>query len=150
MDSTLFLKPLLPEPGVLTVRSPNEEEAKDLAYGRKIAREIARLDLGQSLVVRRQACLAVEAMEGTDAVIRRASELAGGRPITVVKVSKPNQDMRFDVPVIGLPTVQLMAEAHATALAIDAYKTLLLDRDILISLANQHNISIVAMDPSLD
>ena len=94
MDSTLFLKPLLPDPGVLTERSPNQDEARDITYGRRIAREIARLDLGQTLVIRDQACVAVEAMEGTDAVIRRAAELAEGQPITVVKVSKPNQDMR--------------------------------------------------------
>jgi DUF1009 family protein len=150
VDSTLFLEPLLPKPGVLTERSPNSGEAKDIDYGRRTAREIARLDLGQTLVVRNQACVAVEAMEGTDAVIRRAAELAGGQPIVVVKVSKPNQDMRFDVPVVGLPTVALMAEVNASALAIDAYKTLLIDRDSLIALANQRGICIVAMDPSQD
>lgn len=150
MDSTLFLKPLLPDPGVLTERSPNQDEAKDIAYGRRIAREIARLDLGQTLVIRGQACVAVEAMEGTDAVIRRAAELAEGQPITVVKVSKPNQDMRFDVPVIGVPTVELMAEVNASALAIDACKTLLIDRDKLIAIANQRDICIVALDPSQD
>jgi hypothetical protein len=89
-------------------------------------------------------------MEGTDAVIRRAAELAGGQPIVVVKVSKPSQDMRFDVPVVGLPTVALMAEVNVSALAIDAYRTLLIDRDSLIALANQHRICIVAMDPSQD
>lgn len=144
LDSTLFLKPLLPEPGVLTRRPPSEEEEKDILYGRQIAQEIARLDLGQTIVVREQACIAVEAMEGTDAVIRRAAELAGQRPITVVKVSKPNQDMRFDVPVIGLPTIQLMAEVNATAMAIDAHKTLVMDREKVIELADQRQISISA------
>ena len=147
IESTTFLEPLLPQPGVLTDRAPNESEAKDIEYGRRIAREIARLDIGQSVVVRDQACVAVEAMEGTDDVIRRAAALAGRQPITVVKVSKPKQDMRFDVPVVGLPTVELMVETNATALAIDAYRTLLIDRDKLVAAANAHQISIVAYAP---
>ncbi len=150
LDSTVFLKPLLPEPGVLTERRPTEEEEKDIQYGRKIAREIARLDLGQTLVIRDQACIAVEAMEGTDAVIRRAASLTGNQRISVIKVGKPNQDMRFDVPVIGLPTVRLMAEVNASVLAIDAHKTLLIDRDPLIEFANQQKICVIAMDPSRD
>jgi DUF1009 family protein len=105
------------------------------------------MDIGQSIVVRDRACVAVEAMEGTDAVIRRAAAITGNQRITVIKVSKPNQDMRFDVPVIGLPTVQLMAEVNASALAIDARKTLLIDRDKLVDFANQHNISLVAFEP---
>ena len=147
MESTAFLKPLLPEPGVLTVRAPNESETKDIEYGRRIAREIARMDIGQSVVVRDQACVAVEAMEGTDDVIRRAASLAGHQPITVIKVSKPRQDMRFDVPVVGLPTVELMGQTNATALAIDAHKTLLIDRDKIIAFADAHQISIVACEP---
>jgi hypothetical protein len=147
IDSTTFLKPLLPEPGVLTSRAPDDSESQDIAYGRTIAREIARLDLGQTLVVRNQACIAVEAMEGTDAVIRRAALLTGNQRTTVIKVSKPHQDMRFDVPVIGVPTVELMAEVNASALAIDAQKTLLIDRDKLIAYANQHRISITACSP---
>ena len=147
MESTAFLKPLLPGPGVLTARVPNEAESKDIDYGRRIAREIARMDIGQSVVVRDQACVAVEAMEGTDDVIRRAASLAGNQPITVVKVSKPKQDMRFDVPVVGLPTVELMAEMNATALAIDAHKTLLIDRAKVVAFADAHQISIVAYDP---
>jgi DUF1009 family protein len=145
LDSTTFLKPLLPGPGVLTTRCPNEPESKDITYGRNIARELARLDLGQTVVVRDQACVAVEAMEGTDAVIRRAAALTGNKRMTVIKVSKPNQDMRFDVPVIGLPTLELMAEVNASALAIDAHKTLLLERDQLISFADQHQIAITAL-----
>jgi DUF1009 family protein len=146
LESTAFLEPLLPEPGVLTLRVPDEAESKDIAYGRRIAREIARMDIGQSIAVRDQACVAVEAMEGTDAVIRRAAAITGNQRITIIKVSKPNQDMRFDVPVIGLPTVQLMAEVNASALAIDARKTLLIDRDKLVDFANQHDISIVAFE----
>lgn len=150
IDSTTFLGPLLPQPGVLTERSPNEEESKDIQYGRRIAREIARLDIGQSVVVREQACVAVEAMEGTDAVIRRAAEVTGNQRITVVKVSKPKQDMRFDVPVIGLPTVELMARMNASALAIDAYKTLVLDQEKLLRFANDHGISISAYRPETE
>jgi UDP-2,3-diacylglucosamine hydrolase len=150
IDSTTFLGPLLPQPGVLTDRSPNEEESKDIQYGRRIAREIARLDIGQSVVVREQACVAVEAMEGTDAVIRRAAEVTGNQRITVVKVSKPKQDMRFDVPVIGLPTVELMARVNASALAIDAYKTLVLDQEKLLRFANDHGISISAYRPETE
>ena len=147
IDSTAFLKPLIPEPGVLTRRSPSDSEFKDIQYGRRIAKEMARMDIGQSVVVRHQACVAVEAMEGTDAAIRRAAGLIGNQPVTVIKVSKPRQDMRFDVPVVGVPTLRLMAEVHASALAIDAQKTLLLDRAELIKVADQHGIVIVAFDP---
>jgi UDP-2,3-diacylglucosamine hydrolase len=147
MESTAFLKPLLPEPGVLTNRVPDEAESKDMAYGRQIALEIARFDIGQSVVVRDQACVAVEAMEGTDAVIRRAASITGNQRMTVIKVSKPNQDMRFDVPVVGLPTVKLMSEVNASALAIDAHKTLLIDRQKIIDFANERNISVVAFQP---
>ena len=147
IDSTAFLKPLIPEPGVLTRRSPSDSEIKDIHYGRRVAKEMARMDIGQSVVVREQACVAVEAMEGTDATIRRAAGLAGNQPVTVIKVSKPRQDMRFDVPVVGVPTLRLMAEVHATALAIDAQKTLLLDRMELIRVADRHRIAIVAFDP---
>jgi len=147
IDSTAFLQPLLPEPGLLTQRSPDDEERKDIEYGRRIAREIARLDLGQTIVVRGQACVAIEAMEGTDAVIRRAAEITGHQRTTVIKVSKPNQNMRFDVPVIGLPTVQLMASVNASALAMDARKTLLIDRDQLLEFSNRNGLSISACLP---
>ena len=147
IDSTAFLKPLIPGPGVLTRRSPSDSELKDIRYGRRIAREMARMDIGQSVVVRDQACVAVEAMEGTDATIRRAAGLTGNQPVTVIKVSKPRQDMRFDVPVVGVPTLRLMAEVRASALAIDAHKTLLLDRTELIGIADRHRIAIVAFDP---
>jgi len=147
LDSTTFLKPLLPDPGVLTSRAPDEAETKDIIYGRKIACEIARMDLGQTLVVRDQACVAIEAMEGTDAVIRRAADLTRNQRTTVIKVSKPNQDMRFDIPVIGLPTLKLMSEVNATALAIDAYRTLLIDRQSLLAFADQQRITISAFPP---
>ncbi|MYC83336.1 MAG: LpxI family protein [Acidobacteria bacterium] len=147
IDSTVFLKPLIPDPGVLTRRSPSDSEIKDIHYGRRIAREMARMDIGQSVVVRHQACVAVEAMEGTDATIRRAAGLTGNQPVTVIKVSKPRQDMRFDVPVIGVPTLRLMAEVRASALAVDARRTLLLDRTELIGVADRHRIAIVAFDP---
>lgn len=147
IDSTVFLKPLIPEAGVLTRRSPSETEIKDIQYGRRIAKEMARMDIGQSVVVSDQACVAVEAMEGTDATIRRAASLTENQLITVIKVSKPRQDMRFDVPVIGVPTLRLMAEVHASALAIDAEKTLLLDRSELIEVADRHEITIAAFNP---
>jgi len=146
MDSTAFLRPLLPEPGVLTRRQPSEEEKKDLDYGYKIARELGRLDLGQSVVVCDGACVAIEAMEGTDAIIERAAGLVNGRALRVVKLAKPNQDLRFDVPVIGPATVRLMARLKASALAIEARKTLMIDRDELIGVADRENVTIVAME----
>jgi len=142
-NSTLFLQPLLAEEGVLTLRTPNEDELHNIAYGLKIARELGRLDLGQSVVVAGQACVALEAMEGTDAVIRRAAQLAKGQPLTVVKVAKKAQDMRFDVPVIGIPTIETMRECGATALSIDAAKTLVFDREQLLATANEAGITIV-------
>src|SRR2546429_9986515 len=125
VDSTLRLNPLLPEAGVLTRRAPNEHEAEDIAYGRALAQQIAGMDIGQTVVIADKACVAVEAMEGTDQVIARAGRIAPGRPLVVVKVSKPGQDMRFDVPVIGLATVEHMRDSGATALAVDAGRTLL-------------------------
>ena len=148
VDSTLFLKPLLPEAGVLTHRAPDEEEVADMAYGLGIARHIASMDIGQTVVVSSQACVAVEAMEGTDETIARAARIAAGKPLVVAKVSKPKQDMRFDVPVVGLPTIGAMKAAGATALAIDAERTLLFDRDALIQAANDANISIQAFPPA--
>lgn len=147
IDSTVFLRPLIPDPGVLTKRSPSDPENRDIQYGRKIAQEIARLDIGQSVVVRDQACIAVEAMEGTDDMLRRASSMAVNQRLTLIKVSKPNQDMRFDVPVVGLPTIRLMIEANASALAIDAGQTLLFDRNNLIKLADENGITISAFRP---
>lgn len=147
VDSTLFLKPLLPEAGVLTRRAPNEQEAEDIAYGRGLAHQIAGMDIGQTVVISDRACVAVEAMEGTDEVVARASRIAAGKPLVVVKVSKPAQDMRFDVPVVGLPTVEQMRVAGATALAVDAGRTLLFDKTKLIEAADAAGIAIQAFPP---
>ena len=147
VDSTAFLKPLLPEPGLLTRRAPTAEEAADIEYGRSIARVIAGLDLGQTVVVRDRACVAIETMEGTDETIERAARLAGGQRIAVIKVSKPGQDMRFDVPVVGPPTVEVMKRSGATALAVDARRTLLIDRAAMIAAADAAGISIQAFEP---
>ena len=144
VDSTLFLKPLLPDAGVLTKRSPSSEEAADIEYGLQVARHIAGMDIGQTVVISDRACVAVEAMEGTDETIARAARFAEGKKLVVVKVSKPGQDMRFDVPVVGLPTVESMKKAGATALAIDATRTLLFDREKLVKLADEAGIAIQA------
>jgi hypothetical protein len=144
IDSTAFLGPLLPKTGVLTARAPDEAERADIAYGREIAQRIAGLDLGQTVVIRDRACIAIEAMEGTDETIERAGRIAGGQRLAVVKVSKPKQDMRFDVPVIGRKTIDVMKQANATALAIDAGRTLLFERDNLIRAANDAGIAIEA------
>jgi DUF1009 family protein len=181
VDSTYFLKDYLPAPGTLTRREPEQREQEDIDYGLGVAHEIARLDLGQTIVVRSRACVAIEAMEGTDATIRRAGELVqskrasmsdssvepkkegrlgalassimrGRRPelrggrLTVVKIAKPDQDMRFDVPVIGLSTIEAMIDSGATCLCITAGKTLMFDRDEMIALADRNNITIVARD----
>src|ERR671927_893575 len=143
IDSTYFIKDHLPAEGVLTRRAPDERERGDIEDGLEVAREIARLDLGQTIVVRSRACVAVEAMEGTDETVRRAGRLAKGR-LTVVKVAKPNQDMRFDVPVVGVPTIETMAEAGATCLCITAGKTLIFDREEMLALANRRRITVVA------
>jgi DUF1009 family protein len=154
ISSTSYLEPLLARPGVLTRRKPTEAELKDIDYGRRVARHLAQYDIGQTVVIAEAACVAVEAMEGTDATIVRAGEImssaaVGGdsalsRNLTVVKVAKPNQDMRFDVPVIGLKTIETMALARATCLAIDAGKCLFLDGDKIIAAADQAGIAVVA------
>ena len=155
ISSTAYLEPLIARPGVLTARAPDEEELKDIAYGRTVANAIAAYDLGQTVVIAAQACVAVEAMEGTDATIARAGALldAGGqsheattlrRALTVVKVAKPNQDMRFDVPVVGVTTIHAMRQAGATCLALQAGKTLLFDPANIIAAANAASIVIVA------
>jgi DUF1009 family protein len=153
ISSTHYLEPLLAKAGVLTQRAPTEEESKDIAYGRTVAHGIATYDLGQTVVIAAQACVAVEAMEGTDATIARAGALfrALGDPastlsrtLTVVKVAKPNQDMRFDVPVIGTATIEAMIRANATCLAIEAGRTLLFDAAAIVALANQSGIAVVA------
>ncbi len=143
IDSTTFLQPSLASAGVMTRRAPTKDELGDMEYGLAIAREIARLDLGQTLCVKDRAVVAIEAMEGTDRVIARSGELTRGRAFVVIKVAKPNQDMRFDVPVIGVPTIANMQQAGATAIRVTANRTLLFDKDELLKLADHHRISVV-------
>jgi DUF1009 family protein len=152
MSSTAFLEPLLASAGVMTRRTPDEAERGDIEYGLRVARGIAGFDLGQTVVIAAAACVAVEAMEGTDATIARAGELfktldAGAstldRRLTVVKVAKPNQDMRFDVPVVGVPTISAMQAAGATCLCVEAGRTLLFDREAMVAAADAAGIAIV-------
>jgi DUF1009 family protein len=154
ISSTQYLEPLLAKAGVLTRRKPDEQEQKDIEYGRTVALAIAGYDLGQTVVIAAQACVAVEAMEGTDATIARAGELfrtldSGestlNRSLTVVKVAKPNQDMRFDVPVIGVATIEAMKAAGATCLAVEAERTLMFDPAAILKTADEAGIAIVAM-----
>jgi DUF1009 family protein len=142
MDSTSLLKPLLARPGVLTERAPTDDERKDFEFGYRMADAIAALDIGQTIAVKHQAVVAVEAMEGTDEVIGRAGHLAGPG-FRVVKVAKPNQDMRFDVPVVGIATIHAMRVAGANALSVDAGSTLMLDGGAMIASANEAGITIV-------
>ncbi len=139
-----YLKPLLPHKGVLTRRQPTDEEWKDITFGHGIARSIAGLDIGQTVVVKHQAVLAVEALEGTDQAILRAGELGRG-DVVVVKVAKPRQDFRFDVPVVGVNTVATLKRARATVLAVEAGKTILLSREQVIAQADEANLSLVAI-----
>ena len=143
-DSTLLLKDLLAEEGVLTKRRPANEEMRDLDYGRQIAAALAAHDIGQSVAVAERACVAVEAMEGTDAMLRRAASLAEGKPLRLVKASERRKHLLFDVPVIGPPTIAVMLETGTTAMAIDAGNTLLIDREELIARADDARIAIVA------
>jgi DUF1009 family protein len=152
ISSTAYLEPLLAKAGVMTTREPSEAELRDIAYGVEVARGIAGFDLGQTVVVAAQACVAVEAMEGTDATIARAGELfrtldAGdstlSRALTVVKVAKPNQDMRFDVPVVGVATIKAMREAGATCLCVEVARTLLFDLAAMVRMADEAGISMV-------
>ncbi len=142
MDSTALLRPLLAKPGVLTKRMPSDEESRDFEFGYPMADAIAGLDIGQTIAVKDRAVVAVEAMEGTDEVIGRAGGLAG-QGVRIIKVAKPRQDMRFDVPVVGIATIQAMRAAGASALSIDAGKTLVLDGDAVIASANDADIVIV-------
>jgi hypothetical protein len=152
-NSTALLEPLLAKAGVLTKRSPSEQESKNVEYGRAVARHLAQYDIGQTVVVAESACVAVEAMEGTDETIERAGRIMKSlegdastlsRALTVVKIAKPSQDMRFDVPVIGIKTIDVMRAAGATCLAIDAGKCLLLDGDAVIAAADAAGIAIVS------
>jgi UDP-2,3-diacylglucosamine hydrolase len=155
MSSTELLEPMLAPEGVLTTRRPSDSEQTNITYGRAVANHLARFDIGQTVIIAEAACVAVEAMEGTDATILRAGEIMKSpalghepstlsRALTVVKVAKPNQDMRFDVPVIGVHTIETMMLAGATCLALDAGRCLLLDKDLMLSVANEAGICIVA------
>jgi DUF1009 family protein len=152
-NSTSLLEPLLATQGVLTRRAPREQEQQNIEYGRGVARQLAQFDIGQTVVIAEAACVAVEAMEGTDATIERAGQLMGSleadsstlsRALTVIKAAKPNQDMRFDVPVIGVKTIEVMRNAGATCLALDAGKCLLLDGAAILEAADAAGIAIVA------
>jgi DUF1009 family protein len=152
LSSTAFLEPMLAPAGVLTERAPDATERGDIEYGLRVARGIAGFDLGQTVVIAAGACVAVEAMEGTDATIARAGEIFRtleqeastlGRKLTVVKVAKPNQDMRFDVPVVGVPTIDAMRTAGATCLCVEAGRTLLFDREAMVAAANAAGIAIL-------
>ena len=144
---------MLVRPGILTRRAPTEQEQKDIEYGRAVARQLAQHDIGQTVVIAESACVAVEAMEGTDATIERAGQIMRSlhgeastlsRALTVVKIAKPNQDMRFDVPVIGVKTIEVMQAAGASCLAVDAGKCLLLDGQKVIDAANAAGVAITA------
>jgi len=144
LSSTLFLEEALPKKGTLTKRSPNFLEWEDIYFGFDLAKEIAYLDIGQTVAVKHKAVVAVEALEGTDNLIRRAGKI-GGKGIVVVKVSKPKQDLRFDIPVVGLNTVKNLIKISASCLAIEAEKTLFIDQACSVALADQKNLSIVAL-----
>jgi hypothetical protein len=152
-SSTALLEPLLAKPGVLTKRAPSDQELKNIEYGRTVARGLAQYDIGQTVIVAESACVAVEAMEGTDATVERAGQLMAtldpgrstlARELTAVKVAKPKQDMRFDVPVVGVKTVEVMRKAGATCLALDSGKCLLIDGDAVLVAADAARITIVA------
>lgn len=142
LDSTTFLQPLLAKEGVLTARGPSDDERRDLEFGYGVADAIAGLDIGQTIAIKSAAVVAVEAMEGTDLVIARAAQLAGSG-VRIVKVAKPNQDMRFDVPVVGVSTIDAMKAAGASALSVDAGKTLIIDGQAVIRAADEAGIAIV-------
>jgi DUF1009 family protein len=155
-NSTWLIEPLLVKSGVLTRRAPTDQERKNIDYGRAVARHLAQHDIGQTVVIAETACVAVEAMEGTDATIERAGRILGSlhgdastlsRALTVVKIAKPNQDMRFDVPVIGVKTIEVMHAAGATCLALDAGKCLLLDGEKILDAANAAGIAVVGEAP---
>jgi hypothetical protein len=153
INSTTYLEPLLAKAGVLTKRAPTDEERANIVYGRKVAQGLAQFDIGQTVVVAASACVAVEAMEGTDATIVRAGEIMRSldaeastfaRQLTVVKIAKPNQDMRFDVPIVGVKTIETMKAAGATCLAIDAGKCLLIDGEKVVDAADHAGITLIA------
>lgn len=146
-DSTRLLKPLVAGMGPLTRRKPDEDEERDIQYGRRVANALSGFDVGQSVAICERACVAVEAMEGTDAMLRRAAALVNGRRLSLVKASRRRKHLQFDVPVAGLDTIPVMIETGATVLVIDAGRTLLLDREEMIARANEAGISIAGYRP---
>jgi hypothetical protein len=144
--ASMFMESAMPAPGVLTQRRPSPEEEQDIALGREVAKTTSGLDVGQTVVIKQGTILAVEAFEGTDAAIRRAGEL-GGSGAVVVKVAKRGHDMRFDIPVIGENTLKVLRKARAAVLAVEAHRTILLDRPALVAEANRHDLSIIAFQP---
>lgn len=147
LDSTMLLKPLLAPEGLLTRRKPTKEEESDIRYGRKLASALATADIGQSVAISERACVAAEAMEGTDAMLRRAASLTAGRPLRLVKASRGRAHLLFDVPVAGLTTIETMIETETTAMALDAGRTLLLDKDEMLRRADEAKLTIVAYPP---
>jgi hypothetical protein len=147
VDSTRLLKPLLAPEGVLTFRKPSKEEEADIRYGRRIASLLATADIGQSVAISEKACVAAEAMEGTDAMLRRAATLTNGKSLCLVKASRGRAHLLFDVPVAGLTTIEAMIETSTTVLAVDAGRTLLLDKDEMLRRANDAKISIIGYPP---
>jgi DUF1009 family protein len=142
-DSTWLLKPLLASEGAMTRRRPDKDETGDIDYGRRVANALATVDVGQSVAICERACVAVEAMEGTDAMLRRAASLVNGRRLTLVKVARRREHLLFDVPVVGLSTVPVMQETGTTVLAVEAGRTLMLDREEMLAAANQAGVAIV-------
>ena len=148
VDSTLLLKPLLAGEGVLTRRKPTDDEIKELDYGRRIANALAGFDIGQSVAISERACVALEAMEGTDSMLRRAAELANGKPLRLVKVSRRRKHLLFDVPVAGLDTIRVMRETNTTVMSVDAGRTLFLDKEEMLEKADAAGIAIVGVKPA--
>jgi DUF1009 family protein len=144
-DSTALLKPLLATPGAMTRRKPSKEETVDIEYGRRVANALSGFDVGQSVAVCERACVALEAMEGTDAMLRRAAALVNGRPLTLVKAARRREHLLFDVPVVGLGTIPVMRETGTTALAVEAGRTLMLDREQMMEAANDADIAITGV-----
>ncbi len=146
-DSTRLLKPLLAGEGVLTRRKPSDDEQRDIAYGHRVANALSGFDIGQSVAIAERACVAVEAMEGTDAMLERAASLVNGKPLRLVKASRRRQHLQFDVPVAGLGTIQTMLKTGTTAMAVDAGRTLLLDKAELLGMADAAGITIIGLRP---
>lgn len=144
LDSTLLLRPHMATKGPMTRRRPSKNEREDFEFGISLARGLAELDIGQTVIVKSKAVVAAEAMEGTDAAIRRAGDIVEG-PLTVVKVARPSQDMRFDVPVIGPNTIESMAACSASAIGLETGRVLLLERDALLEMANERSIAVVGV-----